>query len=282
MLIERYNSNKSLNVLFIAGVHGNELTAMNICKNLHIKCKQKSYDKANITFLNYVNMYGLKRCVRECYSEENSEDLNRHHFERNHKHPRDIIYEEINKHDIIIDIHSSPWISNFFLINNNSNTDINYFINKNIGYVVRDSDAKTIKNYCLSLGKLGFTYESSGLRIVDNESSNRGVWDLYSILNDIEEFYDIQSKAIKLSLDRKDLLRSCVSTCSGFLSDFSRKSLLGKPVMSNEKIITVKDYIRGYSIDMTSPADGTIVEFIDRDYVNEGDVLFSVQPDLKK
>lgn len=283
-------SPNSLNVLIIAGVHGNELTAMNVCNDLYnhfSKCHNSLILNANLTVLNYVNEYGLKKCVREWASVENNNDLNRYHYCEDDvvKNEREYLKKVILQNDIVIDIHSSPNISEFFLIDNNSCINLEYFKENGIPYVVRDFDGKTIKSFCLGSFNtnqkkiLGFTFETNGMKEVNFESSKRSFNILRKVIEDIDNLYkaNINAEALKLNFD--ELLQPCFSLCTGFIKSKYKTNKLGLFFYKDEKIVEIVDYKDENRIfEIKSPTNGILVELIDKDFVNYGDVVCSVQP----
>jgi len=167
---------KGKNILILTGVHGDELTPIYcglLLRNYGFSDMKKNFKK--ITILNAINIEGIKKNIREIPN-INTDDLNRMFSNDYDGDLSEIIAEEINKHDIIIDIHSSPRCTEMILINQNeyANSYVDFIKSIDASYLLRYSSNNTIKRYCQDLGKISFTIELNGMGKIDYESSHKG------------------------------------------------------------------------------------------------------------
>lgn len=274
----------ALNVLVIAGIHGDELTSMNVCDELINYFSKNKPDKTNLTFLNYVNEYGLVNCTREWATVENERDLNRYHFaDSDIANERTFIKQQILQSDVVIDIHSSPNITEFFLIDNGSNINLDYFKENDFPFIVRDFDGKTIKRFCLNTTKndkriLGFTFETRGLKEVDRVSAMKSFNILKQFIKNIHDVYDANKNAPSISMYFDELYQPIFSRCAGFIEG-KFISKLGTFFKDNEIICSVIDYKNeNREFKIKAPCSCYLVEFIDKDFVKDGEVVCSIFP----
>lgn len=269
-------------ILVLAGVHGNELTAMKSAElftgNLKYK-EDRWFDDVpfgSITILNYINMYGLIHNTRETGNLENPLDLNRGYKES--EDIRSIIKNEIKEADIVIDIHSSPRIINaMFLVDNGSK-----FPRKSISkycdlpIVVWNSNNSTIKSYAMSLGKLGLTLETNGMEIIDEESAWMAFHALTNLLNNADTIWEEYKTESPLQYPEDKLFTYIKSDISGFIEYPS-----SKPYISPQDVIKVfsvgdRDHFLEYKI----PERSFSVELHERDFINKGENLIGYQPNI--
>jgi predicted deacylase len=166
-------NNNGKNILILAGVHGDELTSI-YCNYLLSKHDYSNFDFKKITIINSINKTGIIKNERIIPNTSTS-DLNRM-FSREDFDIKNILEIEINNHDIIIDIHTSPKCDNFVLLNQDETTNsyVNYCKKNNINYLIRYSSANTIKKYCIDLGKISFTLELNMMNYIDFKSAEEG------------------------------------------------------------------------------------------------------------
>ena len=158
------NDNKKL--LIICGIHGDETnaiaTTMRIRDGIIRKPLSERYGK--ITFLIGVNEYGIRYNNRKTGTEHDSSDLNRLFSDRIDY--KKIIQEEIEEHDIIVDVHNSPNIENIVLItfDKYASNYKRFFDNKGITNMTWNTQTPNIKNKANSYeDKMGFTVELNGM-----------------------------------------------------------------------------------------------------------------------
>lgn len=149
-------------------------------------CYKYNFNK--ISIINSINKNGIIKNTREVPN-ENSNDLNRVFQSDKKEYIKKLLKKEINDHDIIIDIHSSPKCDNFMLLNQDEKTNsyVKYCKENDINYLIRYSSSKTIKKYSSDMGKVSFTLELNQLDYIDYHSANEGVNIILSIVknNDI-------------------------------------------------------------------------------------------------
>jgi len=163
-------------VLIIAGVHGNELTP--------IVCLQNLIKQLNGQGIEYIrNLSKLTICVGAnvdaIRSKHRTSTLNINGDLNRAFNTSPDVYENLNylidQHDIIIDVHSSPNITECALINIDEHSKaIIEWCNESITpYICRYFDGDTIKQYCLSTGKYAITLELNGMD-VNRKSAQHG------------------------------------------------------------------------------------------------------------
>lgn len=166
-----FNGTGTQKILVIAGVHGNELTPIVVVDHLRrIIEENKGVDNSNyskFTILNVVNESGIKNRTRDFISGFTN-DINRK-FADNMDIDIECIRKYINDADIVIDIHSSPSCTPFFLINQDmyANSYVEFMEYNNLPYLLRYSNASTIKKYALEIGKKAFTLELNRIGVVN-------------------------------------------------------------------------------------------------------------------
>jgi len=177
-------------ILVISGVHGNEITPIYSTYLLGKNNSELLLDKfSNIKILNAVNYSGILKNTREI-ANSYTDDLNRKFSNNKEEELEKILNEEIDKHDIIIDIHSSPDCCDFVLINQdlNANSYVEFCNKYNINYLTRYNSNNTIKKYCIEKGKICFTVELNKIDMIDFKSTERGAKLIENIINNIEDF----------------------------------------------------------------------------------------------
>jgi len=167
-------NNKGKNILIIAGVHGNELTSI-YCAYLLSMYEYDNFDFKKITIINSINKIGIIKNEREIPNTSTS-DLNRMFSKEENVDIKEFLEKEINEHDIIIDIHTSPKCDNFVLLNQDKSTNsyVDYCEKNNINYLIRYSSANTIKKYCIDFNKICFTLELNMIDYIDFDSAESG------------------------------------------------------------------------------------------------------------
>ena len=196
---------KNINVLIIGGTHGNEPAGTYALINF--KKKMYDYPKINLTIIPEANKCGLKLNTRYLPHRLYDRDLNRNYKDNPEYNIESVIYKEVIKNDIIIDLHEGY---SFHKLNENSvgqtiycnnpslkricdNTVNN--INKNIeeDYVKFTclNDLKIIKNsmrdICDKLNKTYFLIETAGQNDIQslNIRVRQQLFIMDSILSDI-------------------------------------------------------------------------------------------------
>ena len=154
-------------ILIISGTHGNEMSAVQLGLRL-----VKYYKESNIKVIPFLNEPGLLKNEREV-TQSHSADLNRSFGEYEETH-RNIVLDVqslVEEYDYIIDIHNSPRCANFCLIDIGKNDDLisNICERADVEYAHRYSKGATIKDYANQFGKIGITYEFSGMQTLNNE-----------------------------------------------------------------------------------------------------------------
>lgn len=171
-------------ILIISGVHGNERTPLAITAKIINNIKDFSDNYSELTILHGVNKPAIQSNTRL----DGDFDLNRA-FDGNHDQNELVskIKNEIEKAEIVIDIHSSKSCVELLAIDNNEYADAYCSwadIMKIPCYVFPGSDG-TIKRYCNNMSKPCFTVEVNKLGEVDNESVEKGYTMINNMVNNI-------------------------------------------------------------------------------------------------
>jgi predicted deacylase len=180
-------------IAILGGVHANE-SIPNLCLKIfndEFRSKLEGIDRRCISLYPSINLDGIQKHVRE--SPASGTDLNRGWSGRD---PRNIISDVIfnyndnsYKFNVVIDVHSSPNISELILIDNDMYTGmyVDFCKKLDINYIVRTSpnfsSIKSAANHCdASPPKYGFTLELNGMDIFDMESTKKGSMILTKII----------------------------------------------------------------------------------------------------
>ena len=182
------NDKKSL--LVICGIHGNETNAIASTMDVRDRIrKNPMFEKyGRITFLIGVNEYGIRYDYRKTGIENDTSDLNRLFYE-----PIDykaLLLEEIEAHDIIVDVHNSPNIENSILLTFDKYAPgyKRFLDEKRITNMVWNVQTPNIKNKANSYeGKMGFTVELDGMGDTSFEKLSENSGFLYNFISSIWE-----------------------------------------------------------------------------------------------
>lgn len=272
-------------VLFIGGVHGDELTS--IYSLMRLNEELQNPDVLNtltsikqITILNMVNMPGLENKCRDFYGPTQSNDLNRQFITDDNYDMENVVKtlkREISKHNIIIDVHSSPNIFNCALIDIDETCGpmAKYFESLDIPYAARYCKNSTIKKYCMKdfhcsfdYEKIGMTIELNGLGQIDFTSASSA----YNMLLKI-----LQNPPQKLNKIRYHISEMIYIKCadSGFVIMEPRPTSF---VTKGEIIAKTINYDLKLKHEYLAPCDGYIIEYTNGQYMLESESIFSIQP----
>lgn len=160
----------SISILFIAGIHGNEvntvMAAYQMINMLEVY-NQDIHDVSKITIVPLVNVEGFRMNQREFVSLYS--DLNRCHDTSRGGDIRKELHDLIEDHDIVIDMHCSQDFTApmFYLSTFQDNRElyglIKYFEACGINYLVSSSVNDTLKATYSRPGKLVLTFEVGGM-----------------------------------------------------------------------------------------------------------------------
>lgn len=179
-IFKNHHNNDNTNVLIIGGTHGNEPAGTYAL--IDLKNTMNNYKNINLTIIPQANMCGLKLNTRYLPHRLYDRDLNRNYRKNPDSYIESVIYNEIIKNDIIIDLHEGY---SFHKLNKNSVGQTIYCNNSkfkpvcnnivsNINNYIRDDykkftclkELKHIKNsmryLCDSLNKTYFLIETAG------------------------------------------------------------------------------------------------------------------------
>lgn len=171
-------------ILILSGTHGNEHSAVELGLKLKTYCKEYF---SNVKIIPFVNQTGLEANSREAQS-YSSYDLNRSFHEEDDSYDTVIskIKDFILEADIVIDIHNSHRCANFCLVDRglNEQTIKSICYEADVEYATRFSTGGTIKDYVNQLGKIGITYEFSGMQTLNNRTELSLAYDdIISLIN---------------------------------------------------------------------------------------------------
>lgn len=167
------------NITVIGGVHGNEITPVYTLMQIVRDSKFSDlevFNKINkLTIINGVNDIGLKNNERD-YKKPHTFDLN-----RTFKDDDIDVVGELKTHlmttDILIDVHSSYYCSEFVLIDYNQKTDFYASVCNSIGvnFGVRYSNGNTLKKFIQDRGGLSITLEIDMMEKINRASAVRAI-----------------------------------------------------------------------------------------------------------
>lgn len=185
-----YKGDSDKNILIISGVHGDERTPLAITTKIIKDPKSFSQNYNELTVLHGINKPAIKENVRFV----DDIDLNRaftNEPEDADEHPLvSKIKKEIDRADIIIDIHSSRSCVELILVDRTEHAEsfCDFASKHDIPCLIHKGNPTSIKRYCLSLGKPCFTVEVNKLGEVDPESAVNG----YELVKKIVDNYSIE------------------------------------------------------------------------------------------
>jgi hypothetical protein len=186
MITNTFIGSGELDILILTGVHGDEKTPLYLGWKLSSVVDTLKHNYNKLTIINAINNDGIIQNTRELPN-TNTNDLNRK-FNNDSTDVFEEIKSQIESHDVIIDIHSSPACSEFILINQDeyANSYVEYALVNDIKYLLRYSANDTIKRYCQEIGKIAFTVEINGLDFVDIHSALRGLSLIDKLIGNID------------------------------------------------------------------------------------------------
>jgi len=262
------------NVLVIAGVHGDELTPIYaVSKMLEKNSFNGVLDHfSKITVINGLNISGLRNNSREIAS-NSTQDLNRMFSKETPVECVEILKNNIEKNDVIIDIHSSPNCANFALIDIDEYTEsiMNWCDDANIICAFRYSGADTIKRYCLDQGKLAVTIELNKMNVVDKDSAH----DCEKMVNNlIVKSSDFKLKKSDFTI--KEPLRELKTHKEGIIDNYKKN---GEYISEGSVICEIFDFEMMKIGDIKAETSGYVICQPSNDYVKRGDTVFLIQPE---
>jgi len=198
-------------VLIISGTHGNEHSAVEA--GLYLKGYYEN--TPNVKVIPFLNQSGLEANTREV-QKLHTKDLNRSFNEEITYHDCiKKIEEEVSEFDVVIDIHNSYRCANFCLIDKglNCSTISSICHESGVEYATRFSKGGTIKDYVNQYGKIGITYEFSGMQTLNNSRElEQAIEDVRSLVD-----YFIKEKTNQYSCPDNELKSMhCLET--GFIN----------------------------------------------------------------
>ena len=200
---------KRKNILIISGTHGNEHSAVEA--GLYLK-KYYENDK-NVKVIPFLNQSGLEANTREVQNFQ-TKDLNRSFNDQiTYNDCIDKIESEVERFDVVIDIHNSWRCANFCLVDNGYNCDeiTNICYESGVEYATRFSKGGTIKDYVNQQGKIGITYEFSGMQTLNNSK------ELDLAIDDIRALVDYFKNEPTKDIHPKNELKALHCLETGFI-----------------------------------------------------------------
>lgn len=273
---DEYSPDKP-NVLILTGVHGNEITP--------IKCAQMILDTApqwqnfnKMTIIFGVNLPALRHCSRE-FVKQTSNDINRDYEET--FDIRSIIDNLVNKekYQIVIDVHSSPKISELFLVDASKEQEhIFNFMNKSrLPFVLwRKAPYTTIKSLANERDIHGFTLELNEINSIDEVSANSGVFLIKYILDNFKLLEEEKKSPVEQNIKYK----FPVDVYSNSEGIFYLQEDLGRIVNEGDLIGSIHSIDTNECIEnVYAPISGFLFEATWKSFVTYRDCLLSIQPD---
>lgn len=272
-------------VLLISGVHGNEITPISCLWKFYKLCLNENYQKEinyeseesevlidKITFVFGAAVSALRNCSRNINSETVS-DLNRM-FPVNDEKPEVLLKKLIDEHDVIIDVHSSPNITEMYLIDIDKYalSLIDLCNRAKVNWVCWYSGKDTIKKYILESalnGKIGLTLKLNGMDTIDTLSAVAGSELLFKLLSNIPK---------KLSVRNIPFGTEFIEIKAGVEGIYSEGPKVGTQVKKGDNLGDIRNLMGNVIQNIKSPCTGMLLQGSDRSYVTVGCVISGIQP----
>lgn len=269
---KQFNHRDSLNVLILAGVHGNETHAVQALYELY-DIMQYNKNIHTIDFIFNVNEYGLEKDTRDNnYKEEVSTNCNRL-FTRQYKTPSEIkeFLDDIKRDgyfDLILDIHNSPCCLPCVLIDYDEQADslLGLCKNSTLYPLVRKMNKGTIKShfnenedcyaYTVELPVMGF-----------NTSYKHSAGLLQTFLTDITA--RIVNKEIEKADASKYLTHTLISQIDNGIIYYTRQWPVGK-YQEDDIICKIVNMQTDNEQFVRAPYDGILYDVDDNIYSYAG------------
>lgn len=256
------------NILILAGVHGNELTPIYCAALLEQKLDSRKFKTC--TILNCINEYGIENNTRDF---KPISDINRLFSEQDNI--KTVLGDEFKNKDLIIDLHSSPNISEFVLINNDDYTKlyVKFCIKHNINYVLWEGSKGSIKDYCNNtLYTPCFTIEMDGVAEVNPYSAKKSISIINTIIDNIGKLKFKSTKSKKHSFKPLEYIKA---PCDGIYIDIGDITDDIFDQQECEYIDTVTGEIIEETLVFSDPS--RVIQFLSG-YHRQGDTLYLIQP----
>lgn len=286
-----------MSILFIAGVHGNELSSIALARSIYKSLKDDDIDGyddideyltkckiSKITIAPCVNFEAVRSSSRNII--QSNQDLNRA-WSTQRLVPRNTITELIRDHDIIVDLHSSPNCANMFYFDVKQKGFMDYikFCDKTkCIYAVSDSYNDSIKSYaCQIPNKIGFTWEMPGMNTINyNAVLCARSYFINNFLYEIVDFVKSHTFDEYVKNKYRELFTSktIVANSEGI---YKACCSIGDTIKNNDDIIyKMCDINNCYQEDVqiVSPYSGVIIASELNSYIKPGEFLVSIQPKI--
>ena len=158
-------------ILIIAGVHGDEITAVSSVFGMIKGCCFTEFRRRykTLTFIPNVNIDAIKKGERSFENKPN-EDLNRA-FKKDDFDCKKFLKPFLDYSDVVIDIHNSPQVDTCMLIDYGRHQEAaSICFDASVSYIIRPFEGNTIKKWCIDNSKLAVTVEASGMNYVKEAS----------------------------------------------------------------------------------------------------------------
>jgi predicted deacylase len=261
-------------ILIIAGVHGNELTPVfAVGEMIRTSTFEELSDKfSKITFINGLNISGLRNNTREIFS-DSSQDINRMLSNETSIEYIEILKEHIEDSDVVIDIHSSPTCANFALIDIDEYAEsiMDWCVESDIKCAFRYSGASTIKRYCLEKNKLSVTLELNRMNTIDKNSANDCIKMVRRLIEKSNNF-NLKKCEPKIS----EPMRELKTYQEGIINNYRKN---GDYISEGSVVAEVFDFSMDKIGEIKAETSGWVVCQPSNDYVKRGDVIMLIQPE---
>jgi len=277
-----YNKENQNKVLIISGTHGDELTPLRtvwLLNDYLMKEKENRFvNIGHITTVIGMNHTGLKNNERKMIPDTHKGDMNRMFDEAYDYDAHEELKKLIDDHNIIIDVHSSPRVNEFVLVDIDGYTEFilkwlkKSSVNYGCRYPVSDG---TIKKYSLKNNKVGLTIELNGLDKVDYSSASKGEMMIFNLLDNIkfemkEEFkipYNIGY------VDEATEMEDIKAGCEGILME---KFQGGEIVKRGTLLAEIVDYEMKTVREIYAKYDAFIVSMPSYHYVTPSSITYTL------
>jgi predicted deacylase len=283
--IKENSAKDTKNVLIIAGVHGDEIGTISLAYDLiHVI---RNMDRLNLlaqkfpflyklTIIPVANYEGMRIGKRDVVHINN--DMNRGwDTSRYASEIRQEIIDEIERADVVIDMHSSENCDSMLYINSNDENHrkvIGFAEHLGLHYCVTNTKNDTIKSFVNTIpNKIGITWEQKGLGKVYpalNLLTQNNIMDILKNIGEID----------KHELSENKEVRNSISICNSAEGLFQVYYETGDVIERNAVIGSIIDMMTGKIIDRmyNSNTQSRIITTDYCQYAKKGNAEILLQP----
>ena len=272
--IVRFNGSGNNDIAIISGTHGDELTPLR-CLML-LEKTMKEIDPIlyrSVTIVIGINTPALRSGTRS-YSPKPTSDLNRSFKFIDYDDPKELMERLIHDNDVVIDVHSSPDISEFYLVDINKFTPnvISILEMNESKYACRYFNGDTIKKYILNQDKIGLTLELNGMTTIDESSAFFGKLMLKKFIENSNKLDN------RIDEDMSFPIKEMIEIKSDVEGIFEKEVIADGCVEVGDVIGYIRDLNWDVIKEVTAPCNGAILGYAGTQYTNVSDTVVMIQP----